>query len=256
MSLKVLIGGVVRLAMAELVAFRKNGEVSVDGLDGRVTLSLDGELSSDGEGFNDEDKLVSEHLREVKRENMPLRKKLCFLLIVALVSATLITVALITANKGSCHSHNSEEQGPWTQVRLPSNVQPLLYEVDLHPNLTTFDVSGNVTVQVQISSSSTKYIILHIKEMRIVSTSVRRESGAGVSELKIARTFNYTKNDFFIVEMASDLSPGLVNVSLSWTSVLSKSLVGFYRSEYQPAGSMEKRCVGCAPSTYKICINA
>ena len=36
-----------------------------------------------------------------------------------------------------------EEEFPWNDVRLPSFIQPIRYDIELTPNLTTLGVKGN-----------------------------------------------------------------------------------------------------------------
>ena len=48
-----------------------------------------------------------------------------------------------------------EEEFPWNDVRLPSFIQPIRYDIELTPNLTTLGVKGNLR---NTSSKDVKFL--------------------------------------------------------------------------------------------------
>lgn len=58
------------------------------------------------------------------------------------------------------------EPFPWFLPNLPNNVRPLRYTLTIHPNLTTLDVKGQVTIEFHVEKE-TNFIVLHSQELNI-----------------------------------------------------------------------------------------
>ncbi len=114
---------------------------------------------------------------------------------------------------------------PWNNVRLPSNVLPEHYWIDLTLDLDTFAVSGMVEISCDVIDT-TSIILVHAKEMVISSSSVyfRDQTIQAEGRAEI--------NDFYVLMLPQEVGPGEVRVRLSFTYTLSEVLSGFYRSSY------------------------
>lgn len=55
---------------------------------------------------------------------------------------------------------------PWNNVRLPSFVRPTRYNITIHPNLTTLEVKGQVSIEFHVEKD-TQFIVLHSKNLTI-----------------------------------------------------------------------------------------
>ncbi|RCN40229.1 hypothetical protein ANCCAN_13828, partial [Ancylostoma caninum] len=60
---------------------------------------------------------------------------------------------------------------PWKSFRLPRNVVPLSYNLTIHPNITTHNVTGSVAIDLKVLNS-TKLIVLHAENLVMTSFSM------------------------------------------------------------------------------------
>ncbi len=114
---------------------------------------------------------------------------------------------------------------PWNSVRLPTNVIPEHYRIDLTLDLDNFAVSGSVEILCNVVDT-TSIILVHAREMNIITSTV---------------IFDYTtieaegaaqSNEFYVLTLPQEVGPGEVRVQLSFEYTLSEVLSGFYRSSY------------------------
>ena len=126
---------------------------------------------------------------------------------------------------------------PWSDARLPTFAKPLEYELFLHPNLTTFDVKGNVTIHFN-TTERVYFIILHAKDMNI-STPVdvvllnQKKPSVGVEKLLF-----YEKNEQISVHFQEPIEADVHCVlTLDFNYTLVDGLDGFYRSSYKKDGA-------------------
>lgn len=133
------------------------------------------------------------------------------------------------------------ENGPWKTLRLPTDKYiPIHYELDLFPDFYEDEETfyGNVTIEVAIKQN-TNVIMVHILYLNISSTALKTDKG---EEIEISRTFEYTPNQFWVVETKDPMVTGsTVLLSLQFTGNLTKSIVGFYKSTYTNSNTGKKR---------------
>ena len=161
-------------------------------------------------------------------------ERLC-LVIGGLVLAIIVVVFIIVAvsvNKGG----GSRGVDPWENVRLPANIVPDLYDVSLRVNLETFDVTGEVVINAQVVSE-TSYILVHVKDMNITSVQVSQRG----STVRIKSAFNFTENEFYVIELSTALKTGSLDLKISYNYTLRDDLAGFYRSSYIKKSTGERR---------------
>ncbi|EYC29637.1 hypothetical protein Y032_0006g3090 [Ancylostoma ceylanicum] len=60
---------------------------------------------------------------------------------------------------------------PWKSFRLPRNVVPLSYNLTIHPNITTHNVTGSLAIDLKVLNS-TKLIVLHAEDLVMTSFSL------------------------------------------------------------------------------------
>ena len=66
----------------------------------------------------------------------------------------------------------------WWKVRLPLNIVPDHYDVELNIDLDKSEFSGNVTILV-IVREPTENVLVHVNKMNITSASVEKASSGG-----------------------------------------------------------------------------
>jgi len=137
------------------------------------------------------------------------------------------------------------EAFPWADIRLPDGVVPKTYSLFLHPNLTTFRFSGNVSILLEMKKK-TNFLIYHSKELKITSQEllvIGSDGQTASKRIKILKSLEYVNHEQVYLLFQSDLEPGQAyRLDISFTGNLSDNLAGFYRSSYETS-SGEKRSV-------------
>jgi len=127
---------------------------------------------------------------------------------------------------------------PWERdVRLPRSVKPQHYDIFLHPVLQNGTFSGNVTIDVQVSSL-TPFFAVHIKDLNIIETRVER----GNKSVSLRDAFFSAKNSFWVIRFpdGSPLEAGSAKVFISFSGKLTGKIVGFYRSNYKDSSGNQR----------------
>ncbi|XP_072050679.1 glutamyl aminopeptidase-like [Amphiura filiformis] len=127
-------------------------------------------------------------------------------------------------------------QGEWCELRLPESLQADHYILRLRPDLAAETYDGDVTIQITVTENI-KYPRIHFKELTITNSIVRRKDGTA---LPIADTFIYQPNEFYVIEMEDELTPGEYEIELHFTNSLVGKIVGFYKSIYTNAAGEER----------------
>ncbi|XP_008211798.2 endoplasmic reticulum aminopeptidase 2 isoform X2 [Nasonia vitripennis] len=127
---------------------------------------------------------------------------------------------------------------PWDNVRLPNFAHPTRYNITIHPNLTTLEVKGQVTIEFYVDRE-TNFIVFHSKNLTINEKMVQDRKG---HRLKIAKLLEYPKHQQLYLELEESKfrKRGNYTVHLRFISKLKNELEGFYLSSYVNANG-EKR---------------
>ncbi|XP_063231804.1 endoplasmic reticulum aminopeptidase 1-like isoform X2 [Bacillus rossius redtenbacheri] len=123
----------------------------------------------------------------------------------------------------------NNEVFPWNSVRLPTFVRPTRYNITIHPNLTTLDVKGQVTIEFQVDKE-TNFIVFHSKNLTIVNKAVHNGKGHA---LPVTRFLEYTGAQQVYLEVKDKFRRrGNYTLYIRFNSRLSRELEGFYLSSY------------------------
>ncbi|XP_067294260.1 leucyl-cystinyl aminopeptidase isoform X2 [Pseudorasbora parva] len=123
----------------------------------------------------------------------------------------------------SCQKANSsEEVFPWTELRLPSSVHPVHYDISLHPDLNRMNFQGSVSIKVKVLHE-TKIIVLHSSDMNITKATF---------EGKVVDVLEYKPWQQIAIKFPEDLTKGQYVLNLDYTANFSISYNGFYNSSY------------------------
>ncbi|KAI8521597.1 hypothetical protein Bbelb_013510 [Branchiostoma belcheri] len=125
---------------------------------------------------------------------------------------------------------------PWLTLRLPDYIVPLHYNLTLWPDLVADTFTGKVAIDLKVSQP-TKYILLHINQLVLQTPTVYQKlTGASYAVL---RTFEYLPNQFYVIEMSSEIPANNQNddgdmyvVTVDFSGSLVGHIVGFYKSTY------------------------
>jgi glutamyl aminopeptidase len=176
--------------------------------------------------------------------------------IIALIAAFARTSMPQPACESSNHSPTAEthvavttvatattvEPFPWHNIRLPDTIMPMTYDLFMHPNLTTFNFTGQVNISV-IAKKPTDVVIFHIKELKVTSHELYQVTSDGnvIEKLKIVGSSENVKHEQFCLKLnASLIEQRLYQLRLGFSGSLTDSLAGFYRSSYETKAG-EKR---------------
>ncbi|KAL5020481.1 hypothetical protein ScPMuIL_003373, partial [Solemya velum] len=132
-------------------------------------------------------------------------------------------------------SHTTPAPEVKVDVRLPTALVPLAYEVKLRPNLygpdpEKFSFTGSVRIEVECKSS-TNNVTLHMKELDIAEESI---TIAGGGETFVARYETDTKRQFVILKLDHNMTAGVqYHISMDFVGPLKGGLNGLYLSSYK-----------------------
>lgn len=163
------------------------------------------------------------------------REKLCFavcLIAIVVLAMLFVIIGVVVGKKSDKNSENSQTTPVWQKVMLPLTITPIHYNITLQPDMDTFHVNGTSEIEARVTEE-TDYIILHAKNMTIATFKVK--------DYTVKRTFYYEENDFFVAQMTTPLSGGVVVMCLTYSYTLTATeLDGFYNSSYDlPNGDKE-----------------
>ncbi|XP_072270057.1 endoplasmic reticulum aminopeptidase 1 [Pyxicephalus adspersus] len=137
------------------------------------------------------------------------------------------SVAVSTGDTGS-----SDDMFPWNNLRLPSYVIPLHYDLLLHPNLTTLAVGGLAKITVVVTQP-TKFVVLHSKHLKITKSSIESKVGSSLVQEDV-QLLEHPTSEQIVLQPTDPLNPGKnYTLYIEYNGNLSESFHGFYKSTYK-----------------------
>ncbi|KAG8511619.1 Leucyl-cystinyl aminopeptidase [Galemys pyrenaicus] len=173
----------------------------------------------------------------------------CAFVILVAISVIMVIYLLprCTFTKEGCHKKNQSmgliqpvatngKLFPWAQIRLPTAIIPLRYELNLHPNLTSMTFSGSVVISVQ-AFQATWNIILHSTGhniSRVTFTSVS-------SQEKQVEVLEYPFHEQIAIVAPEALLEGHnYTLKIEYSANISSSYYGFYGISYTDESNEKK----------------
>ncbi|XP_064215469.1 endoplasmic reticulum aminopeptidase 1 isoform X6 [Tribolium castaneum] len=118
---------------------------------------------------------------------------------------------------------------PWNNIRLPTFVRPTRYNITIHPNLTTLEVKGQVSIEFHVEKE-TRFIVLHSKNLTIGDKMVQDRKG---HNLKVVKMLEYTGAQQLYIEIKDAFRKRHnYTINFRFTSKLGREFEGFYISSY------------------------
>ncbi|XP_005148679.2 glutamyl aminopeptidase [Melopsittacus undulatus] len=135
-----------------------------------------------------------------------------------------------------CPSRN-DENGDWTNFRLPTYVKPIHYDLEVKPEMETDIYTGTVSISIALEKS-TSYLWLHLRETKITEMPTLQKSSG--QQIAVNDCFGYEPQEYIVMKAETELSvtdesdPYIL--TLKFQGWLNGSLVGFYRTTYTENG--------------------
>ncbi|EDO17701.1 hypothetical protein Kpol_1033p4 [Vanderwaltozyma polyspora DSM 70294] len=110
---------------------------------------------------------------------------------------------------------------------LPSNVQPLHYDLEVEPDFETFKYSGNVKIDLKVKDKTIDNVKLNVVDIDVHSAKI------GSSD---AKTISIDEDKQIL---SLDFEDGVVSkndqvqLEISFTGNLNSNMAGFYRAKYE-----------------------
>lgn len=118
--------------------------------------------------------------------------------------------------------------------RLPVEVKPVLYKLQLHPDLVKKTFSGNVSIHLKVTKP-VPFIAVHTKFLDITETKLFKKNPNEetlLSDVSIKQTFEYSPFEYWVSEFEDTLEVGDYILGLQFNGSLVNKLVGLYQSNY------------------------
>ncbi|XP_021963123.1 aminopeptidase N isoform X2 [Folsomia candida] len=187
---------------------------------------------------------------------------LVLLAVGAVVAAVLLTYHWTTCEDGGPLSQKSGggkglAKADKLYVRLPTNVKPLYYKVDLIPYVEeakNFTIDGKVWIDIECLQATHK-VTIHIKNITVVEESVKiyevDEAELSPSVTEAVESVSPKKHEydvpreFYNMTLPKSLEAGKVyRIYIQFRALLADSLGGFYRSSYKDMAANVTRYLG------------
>ena len=165
------------------------------------------------------------------------------LVIAALAVVTLVVLGVVVGAVSNKHSQSklgrlARNEFPYSEIRLPKDLEPLRYRIYLHPNLTTFTVVGSTRILFRCVNP-TKKVILHFRDNTI--TDIRLLDGSyfdhpiDPKDVLVEKEYKVNQEkELLMVESPKTLEAGKnYTITIRYNGTLSETLQGFYRSSYK-----------------------
>ncbi|XP_072946710.1 leucyl-cystinyl aminopeptidase [Epargyreus clarus] len=91
---------------------------------------------------------------------------------------------------------------PWRGARLPTFVIPKHYSLWLHPNLTTGELRGEVSIDFKVDRD-TSFVVLNIRDMNVTERALFKSGGS--LGPKVIKTLDYPQADQTYIEFKDKL---------------------------------------------------
>lgn len=126
------------------------------------------------------------------------------------------------------------EPFPWNNIRLPTFIHPVRYDVELTPNLTTLWVKG-IEKLIFTVSEETQFIVFHSHNITITSRTINER-------LKVERILEFPERQQVYLETDEVMIPGITYaIRIKFEYKLNNILSGFYLSKYVGKDGKERR---------------
>lgn len=174
----------------------------------------------------------------------------CIFIIIVAVAIIMMIYLLprCTFTKEGCHKKNQPMEPiqpiatngklfPWAQIRLPTAVAPVRYDLTLHPNLTSMTFRGSVTISLQ-ALQATWNIVLHSTGHNISRVTFMTAVSSQEKEVDV---LEYPLHEQIAIVAPETLLEGHnYTLKIEYSANISSSSYGFYGISYRDESNEKK----------------
>nr|XP_031304544.1 endoplasmic reticulum aminopeptidase 2 isoform X2 [Camelus dromedarius] len=147
------------------------------------------------------------------------------------------TIDQFTKDPGAFPVATNGELFPWRELRLPTVVIPLHYDLFIHPNLTSLDFVASEKIEVLVRDA-TQFIILHSNGLEIMNATLQSEEDLRYRKPgKKLTVLSYPAHQQIALLVPEKLRADLrYSVAIDFQAKLADGFEGFYKSTYRTLG--------------------
>ncbi|XP_072036362.1 aminopeptidase N-like isoform X1 [Amphiura filiformis] len=157
--------------------------------------------------------------------------------IVVAVIIILIIIVIVALVCGLVFSSRKSYESPsvWNNLRLPTSLKPLKYDVHIRADIENFTFNGSVQILFKCDEK-TNIVLLHSIALDInVNDILLKEDGSPDTTLSFRKTpWFHEENQYLVIELKEALKPGKVyTLYAEFSAPLGLEVAGFYRTSYE-----------------------
>jgi aminopeptidase N len=117
--------------------------------------------------------------------------------------------------------------------RLPTNIKPVSYNINLVPDLDNFTFDGLININLKVIESTNSFVF-HCKDLKIKKTVLIFNNDKYICE-----NISFDKEkEIVIFTFDQVFNPDNYDLKIKYTGIINNELNGFYRSEYEKSKMM------------------
>lgn len=117
--------------------------------------------------------------------------------------------------------------------RLPKQIKPSKYRLQLRPDLDRKNYSGNISISLQVLEPIA-FIPVHVNQLNVSTVEVQHldESGSPLKSIIPSLTFAHPEFEYWVTEFDHPLDVGNYLLRLNFSGSLVDRITGMYQSSY------------------------
>ncbi|KAL5290109.1 NPEPPS family protein [Megaselia abdita] len=119
--------------------------------------------------------------------------------------------------------------------RLPTNVKPTNYDIELKPDMEKFAFTGKISIKIEVNKTLTE-ITLNALEINIVKANLVKDDNSTLNTKSIKYS---TENETVTLEF-EEVVPQKATLNMHFNGILNDKMKGFYRSKYFTTNGEER----------------
>ena len=141
----------------------------------------------------------------------------------------------LTRNTDDVDDDEIRDTTPWENFRLPDTIVPELYSITLRPDVVNDISYGSEIVTINVLKRTNTVIIHALEDLTGLTKFVVKQNGFELEKID-EFYYNAEKQQYYVVQLTTDLEIGSAELDIEWAGPLVSSLVGINKVTYQDEG--------------------